>query len=193
MRNDPPLIMPTAYFPPAEWIRTGAAAGAWSVEARENYQKGGWRNRCRIAGPNGPQTLSVPLEKGKHQRKPIREVRISYRRDWWREHEQAIRSAYGRAPYFEFYAEAIFTVGRRRPETLWELNESLLRVILEELGVTSFPVPTIDFVPPGGAEYRWAKDLPPLPAYPQVFTDRFGYQPGLSVLDGLFCLGPGLL
>ncbi|MFT6000059.1 MAG: hypothetical protein ACI81P_002519, partial [Neolewinella sp.] len=74
-----PLLTSTAYFPPAHWFVTAGQCGAWYTEAHENYQKGGWRNRCQIAGPNGVQLLSIPLEKGKHQKKPIQEVRISHR------------------------------------------------------------------------------------------------------------------
>jgi len=30
-----------------------------------------------------------------------------------------------------------------------------------------------------------------IPKYPQVFEDRLGFLPGLSVIDLLFCEGPG--
>lgn len=184
------LLTSTSYFPPAHWLGAAAGAGNWLLEANENYQKGGWRNRCRIAGPNGVQSLTVPLEKGKHQRKPIREVRISYRQDWWREHEQTIRTAYGRSPYFEFYAEDLFAVGRTRPETLWQLNQKLLNAILEFVQFPATPTLTEDFIPHSKPGFLRTDDLPHLSPYPQVFTDRFGYLPGLSVLDALFCLGP---
>ena len=194
MKKGIPLLTSTAYFPPLAWLRAALYAGSWQVEAHENYQKGGFRNRCRIVGPNGVQILSVPLQKGKHQRQPIREVRISYQDDWWRHHEQAIRSAYGRAPYFEFYADAVFAVARRRPATLWELNQQLLETAL---GLISFPVgpePTPAFVAPQRGGFLRPADFPDqlVAPYPQVFTDRHGFTPGLSLLDGLFCLGPGV-
>lgn len=182
---------PTAYFPPAHWFSAAIKAGDWKLEAHENFQKGGVRSRCYIAGPNGVQTLSIPLEKGKHQAKPIQEVKISYQRDWWREHEQSIRTAYGRAPYFEFYAEDMFHVGRQQPASLWELNHSLIETILKLL---QHPVPlstSSTFIRPGTAGAIWPKDVAPsLPSYPQVFTDRYGFLPKLSILDALFCLGP---
>lgn len=186
----PALLTTTAYFPPAHWLVAARTKGGWQIEAHENYQKGGWRNRCRIAGPNGVQTLTVPLEKGKHQKMPIREVQISYRNDWWREHEQAIRTAYGRSPFYEFFAEELFSVARAQPATLWELNQALLGKVLELLRWPVKPELTDDFVPPGSAGYTWPADLPDsLPPYPQVFTDRHGFTSGLSVLDALFCSG----
>lgn len=186
-----PFLSSTAYFPPATWLAAARTSGSWQLAAHENYQKGGWRNRCRIIGPNGLQTLTVPLEKGKHQQLPIHEVRISYRNDWWRAHEQAIRTAYGRAPFYEFYAESIFAVAQARPATLWELNQRLLDEVLQLLHWPVKPVLTDAFVHPAAAGYVRPTDFPAsLSPYPQVFTDRHGFTPGLSVLDALFCLGP---
>lgn len=182
------FLTSTAYFPPLAWFVTAQHKGSWHWEAHENYQKGGWRNRCRIATANGPLLLSVPLTGGKHQQMPIREVEISYRDDWWRVHEQTIRSAYGRAPYFEYYAEEIFTVVRQRPLHLWELNETIINTIGSLLQLTVLPVPTTSYW--GGAAGQ-VPDGTGTP-YPQVFTERFGFIDGLSVLDALFCLGPEL-
>jgi len=194
MKKPPPLLTSTAYLPPAHWFIAASDSGAWRTEAHENYQKGGWRNRCRIAGPNGVQTLTVPLEKGKHRKKPIREVRISYRDDWWREHEQSILTAYGRSPYYEYYAEELFAVARQRPATLWELNQGLLHKVIQLLQWPVSPTLTADFIPPKQEGYLRPADLPAaLAPYQQVFTDRHGYLPGLSVLDALFCLGPQLI
>ncbi|MFT4685725.1 MAG: hypothetical protein ACJATN_002448 [Neolewinella sp.] len=194
MKKQLPLLSTTAYFPPAHWFTGAQDAGAWHVEGHENYQKGGRRNRCLIAGPNGIQTLTVPLEKGKHQRKPIRDVRISYRSDWWREHEQSIRTAYGRSPFYEFYAEEIFAIPRTKPETLWELNQKLTVAISRLLQWPVNQNVTDDFIHPEDPQFSRPNDLPSaLLPYPQVFTDRHGYLAGLSILDALFCLGPGLI
>ena len=184
------FVTSTAYFPPLAWFRAGAQ-GQWKIEAHENYQKGDWRNRCRIATANGPLLLTVPLEGGKHRRMPIREVRISYRNDWWRQHEQSIRSAYGKAPFYEHFAEELFAVARRRPVTLWELNQSLIGVCCELLQLEvpkltdRFSGPPSPF-PPDSYRDPAQASLP----YPQVFSDRHGFLADLSVLDGLFCLGP---
>lgn len=191
MKKVLPLLTSTAYFPPAHWFAAAHQLGDWRIEAHENYQKGGWRNRCRIVGPNGILDLSVPLEKGKHQKKPVREVTISYRNDWWREHEQSIRTAYGRSPYYEFYAEEIFSVARQRPATIWELNEALISKISQLLQLKVPPTSTSDFVFPKDEGFYRPEDLPSsLLPYPQVFSDRFEFTAGLSVLDSLFCLGP---
>ncbi|NJC24878.1 WbqC family protein [Neolewinella antarctica] len=182
-----PLTTPTAYFPPAHWASAGFTAGAWTVEAHENYQRKGFRNRARIAGPNGPLWLTVPLTKGKNQRTPIGEVTIANEYDWRREHEASIRTAYGRSPFYEHYAEAIFTILRLDHQYLLDLNNTLLTSVLALLNPPIGITESTEFI---GADKT--KHLPRLAPYPQVFTDRFGYQPGLSILDALFCLGPAL-
>lgn len=176
----------TAYFPPLDWVVSAARYGTWRWEAHENYQKGGWRNRCRIQTANGPRLLSVPLVGGKHRRTPIREVRISHRTRWWRVHEQSIRSAYGRAPYFEYYADELFAVASRPYERLWDYNLAISHHIITALQLPVKLTVTEAFL---GAD-AGAMKVEGVEPYPQPFTDRYGFTGRLSVLDGLFCLGP---
>ncbi|CAH1000451.1 hypothetical protein LEM8419_01604 [Neolewinella maritima] len=184
------LVTTTAYFPPLEWFVAALASNEWRWEAKENYQKGGWRNRCMILSANGPLRLSVPLLGGKHQQMPIQEVRIDRRTDWQRQHVQSIRSAYGRAPFFEHYGEEVLQLIDSDTDTLWELNCKIAEGLLRLFGASIELLPTEVFR--GGAAGAGYSTPPPLTSYPQVFADRFGYVGGLSVLDGLFCLGPEL-
>ena len=187
--NPPPFVTSTAYFPPLAWVVSALFAGEWQWEAHENYQKGGWRNRCRIASANGPLMLSVPLQGGKHRRMPVREVAISHRTDWQRQHEQSIRSAYGRAPYFEFYAESLFTALHAPAPDLWTLNWGLTQTLLELLDLPITLTTTDSFCAESAGEMPATESVH---RYPQVFQDRHGFLPHLSILDGLFCLGPEL-
>lgn len=190
------LITSTAFLPPVSWYLAALSQGGWQIEAHENFQKGGYRNRCKVATANGDKWLSIPLEKGKHQATPIQEVVISYVTDWPRQHEQTIRSAYGRAPYFEFYADAVFALLHAKPVLLWSLNLSLLELLNTFLQLPIVPEPTQEFIPPGLNEQAMdirnnRAQLPlPTPPYPQLFADRHGFQADLSILDLLFCLGP---
>ena len=182
------LTTTTAYFPPAAWFLAARRRGSWHWEAHENYQKGGWRNRCRIAAANGPLLLSVPLAGGKHARQPVGEVRISHRTDWQRQHAQTIRSAYGRAPYFEHYGpDLLETLLTPQPRLLWELNLRLTRHLLRALGWPLDVSPTEEFL---GGDAGSGPSPEGIGPYPQVFSERHGFLDGLSVLDALFCLGP---
>ena len=184
------LATSTAFYPPLAWFLAAVRRGRWEWEAHENYQKGGWRNRCLIAGANGALRLTVPLEGGKHQQMPIREVRISYHSDWQRQHAQAIRSAYGRSPYFEYYGEGLLEVAARPATFLWDYNLSLTRKIIELLRLPVALSASDDF---RGGDAGAGVGVTGLPTYPQLFQDRHGFLDGLSVLDGLFCLGPELM
>lgn len=183
-----PFITPTAYFPPANWFAVAARSGTWQLEAHENYQRKGWRNRALIAGPNGLLRLSLPLEKGKNQQMPIREVKLVQEYDWQREHEASIRTAYGRSPFYEYYAEGIFSIIREEQSNLFKLNKALISRIIDLLNLPIELRETDDFLGPATS-----KSMPELAPYQQVFTDRFGFQGGLSVLDALFCLGPSFV
>lgn len=185
----PPLLTTTAYLPPFSWFLAALDDGHWQWEAHENYQKGGHRNRCRIASANGPLLLSIPLTGGKHQQMPIREVRIDHRQDWQRQHAQTIRSAYGRAPYYEFYADDLFEVAAQRPPFLWDYNLALTQHLLTTLQLPVDLSFTSHFRGAAAGANQSTRQPDP---YRQVFEERYGFLPNLSILDALFCLGPEL-
>lgn len=172
------------YLPPVSWCAAAWNSEALVVEAHEHYQKGSLRNRCHIAGPNGVQRLSIPLEKGKHQQVPIREVRIAYDENWQRQHWRSISTAYGNAPYYEHYAEDLAPFYEKRFVFLFDYNLDLLTFILQkklawpgEIRISEF------YEAPAAVEYGMTR------RYPQVFEEKHGFLPDLSVLDLLFCCG----
>ncbi len=168
------------------------------VDRHEHYQKRSFRNRYEILTGQGRYTLSIPLRKGKHQGQRITEVRIAYDRPWIHKHLHTIRSAYGRAPYFEIYFPTLEQLYRSCPSHLFEWNLNALRWCMDALQwdlsyrlSDTFHATSTDVV----EVYRdvlTPRNAPqiPLPPYPQVFEDRFGFVTNLSVLDLIFNLGP---
>ena len=162
-----------------------------------------FRNRCLIASVNGIQELSIPLEGGRDQRLLMKDLRISYREDWQRKHWGAIYSAYGRSPWFEYYRQELQQFFQNRDTFIVDWNMKFLLWANRQLGIS----PQIQFTgsyvkdyPPG--EYLDLRDwfrpqnrlmsgLDKLPRYRQVFEDRTGFLPGVSILDLLCCEGPG--
>jgi hypothetical protein len=185
------VILPIAYLPPTAWFASAnQAVGVlhpsteMSIEAHEHFQKGTIRNRCLIAGPNGIQTLSIPLRKGKNQQQPICDVRIADDEPWQRNHWRSIQAAYGSAPFFEHYAEVLQPFYTLKSEYLFEYNLQLIQCLLKAFRLPLELQLTEAY---RGAVIDFPIDVPP---YPQVFQDRFGYRSGLSALDILMCSGP---
>ena len=128
------------------------------IEACENYQKQSYRNRCHFYSASGLQSLSFPVvhENGTHAL-PITGIRVDYSRPWLLQHKRAIISAYRTSAFFEYYQDELFAVMDRRPDTLWELNMSLIRFFLDKLGLPVELRPTSEFTvysgicPPSGS------------------------------------------
>jgi len=193
-------LLELPYWPPVSWLTFAWHSEALWLEACENYQKGSFRNRCHIAGPNGLQRLSIPLEKGKHQQTAIRDVRIANRDAWQTQHWRSIATAYGNAPFFEHLEADVAAFYNRQYRFLFDFNLEILEFILNWIAcpvdirlTTGYqekaPNPLLDLrnaispkatTPPG-----WFR----AEVYPQVFLERHGFLPDLSALDLLFCCG----
>lgn len=171
-----------------------------TLEAHETYQKRSLRNKCMIMGVNGPLTLTVPLLKGKHDNKFITEVEISYHDSWVGDMLHALRSAYGAAPYFDFYYPELEDILRSKHQYLWTLNEDMRALMINRCGLADIQFIESE-VYQKNYEEPWLdirgkklKDYKPKQSgeqgYAQVFEDRHGFVSGLSIIDALFCLGP---
>lgn len=167
-----------------------------TIEIFENYQKGSYRNRCHIVGANGVMALSIPLEKGKHQQTPIKEVKINYSENWHIKHWQSIKSAYGRAPFWEFYEEQFHAIYQKKHVYLPDFNLELFELCFKILKIKS----TIHFTKEYKKDYLEENILDLrntilpnqtiiLPKYPQLFEERHGFVSNLSVFDLIMTTG----
>lgn len=203
------MLLASAYFPPVEYFALlardfipGSPAGDTSIyiEACEHFVKQSWRTRCRILGPNGPEILQVPVV---HDgTRLMRDLRVEYSTPWMVRTERTLEAAYQSSPFFEHYADGLFAILESQPGTLLELNTALTRHILDRLGIDVPLRLTEAYVPEGGVpdDYRSVihpkrdntvlRDLGLGRPYYQVFSQKFGFTPGLSILDLLFNEGP---
>ena len=129
------IILELQYLPSISFFTKLQEYDCVLLEAHENYSKGSYRNRCHIAAVNGLQRLSVPLKKGKNRQQNIREVQIAYDEAWQAQHWTAIQSAYGNAPFFEFYSEELQPFFRTKYQFLWDLNLALLNKLIALVGI----------------------------------------------------------
>jgi len=192
------MLIELQTFPPIYVMSLMAGRETVHVEYCENYQKGGFRNRYQIAGPNEVQSLTVPLLKGKHQKQPVTDVEISYIQPWHKQHLQAIKTAYGKSPFFIYYYETLAGLFLSQPKYLLDFNIKALEWVIRTLGLSVILTPTTSYMRPADGwtdDYRNiirpdSTSLNNHREYSQVFEDRFGFRPGLSVLDLIFCAGP---
>lgn len=195
-----PLVS-LAYAPPVAWFALLWPCDTAMLETQENYQKGSLRNRCYIAGPNGLQRLSIPLLKGKNQQQALRDVRLAAGEPWQRQHWRSLRTAYGNAPYWQHYADALAPFYERKFTFLIDFNLELLAWLGDKLRFPCRLQPSETYAPkpagPPAADYRDALpeepgQIPPWFApspYPQVFQEKHGFLGNLSAFDLLFCTG----
>ncbi len=194
------MLLTTAYFPPIEYFALLAKYSVVYMEACENYQKQSWRNRCQILTANGVESLNVPVvhENGTFSL-PIKEIRVEYTTPWVLRTERAIESAYSSSPFFIYYKDALFSVLDSHPATLWELNRSIIDFFCAKIGISPSILETADYSQ-AAEDYRELihpkrentimQDLGLERPYWQVFRDKFGFVPGLSIMDLLFNEGP---
>ncbi len=99
-------LLSTTYFGPVQWYQK-LNRHRCIIEQHDNFVKQTYRNRCVIASANGPQTLTVPIERYDGMKCAMRDIRISDHGNWRHLHWQALVSAYGETPFFEYYADDI--------------------------------------------------------------------------------------
>lgn len=132
-------------LPSLDFFRCCVSADALCLEAHETYQKGGFRNRYFIETSQGPLEMSIPLQGGRSVRALIQEVKVDDRLPWRWNHLQSIETAYRSTPYYEFLAPELKEILLMPTDSLWELNEALLRWVWSVLRWDQFIGKTTDF------------------------------------------------
>ena len=132
-----------------------------------------------------------------------RDTRISDHGNWRHLHWNAIRSAYGESPFFEFYADDLAPFFERRWTFLTDFNDEICALMCQLLDITPHLQPTTCFLTAEECANRHIHDFRdairpkhPLPdpsfqpqRYYQVFEGENGFLPNLSILDLLMNCG----
>ena len=172
-------------------------AGNILIERYDHYNKRTYRNRFKIISPNGIQTVSIPV---KHKRTSpfFKDLQIAYDINWTGRLKNTLRTCYGSAPFFPYFADDIFDIFEKKHRFLFDLNNELRRYIFDTLDIKAKVNYTSRYMqyPTAGFKDLRDKYLPvnshksSLPYYyPQVFEYKYGFIPGMSILDYLFNAG----
>lgn len=164
-----------------------------------NYQKQTFRNRMTIYGANGKLQLNVPVIFSQKERSLYKDVKIFNEEKWQSNHWKSFESAYKTSPYFEFYEDELRPLYEKQFDYLLDFNLESFDVICECLQLeitieksTFFEKPSINKTDYRHLAERKSKGFH-LESYTQVFHDKHGFIPNLSILDLLFNEGPNAL
>lgn len=208
------VLLSSAYFAPIQWYQKLNRYDNVTVEAHDSFIKQTYRNRCLIATTAGVQALTVPVERGtdgaadgdgaQSRKCMMKDVRISDHGNWRHLHWNALQSAYGESPFFEFYADDVRPFFERRWTFLYDFNMEICSKMCDLIGISPDIGTTDEYIPAddgrldGTADFREViRPKHPLPdpsftprRYYQVYEDKHGFLPNLSILDLLFNMGP---
>ena len=205
-------LLSTTYFGPVQWYQKLYRHEAVEIEQWESFLKQTYRNRCLIATTQGIQALTVPVERrqesgDRSQENTIRDIRISDHGNWRHLHWNALVSAYGESPFFEYYQDDIYPFFEGRWAYLFDFNEAIREKMCELLDIQPIVSFTQSWKDSDDSEYSENSDFSdyreainpkhpqpdpdfkPKPYY-QVYRQKHGFLPNLSILDLLFNMGP---
>ena len=190
-------IFPLFYLPTIECFNKMKHAERVIIERFEHFPKQTYRNRTSIHSANGKLDLIVPVLKGANVHTAIKDVKISYDFDWQRLHWLSIQTSYRSSAFFEFYEHEFAPFYEKRFEFLFDYNEALLSLMFKllKLNINVSYTESYEKQYPDYTDFRETIH-PKIPSgfqtrsYFQVFEDRNGFMPNLSIVDLLFNQGP---
>lgn len=191
------VLLSSCYLAPIDYYALLDRSGYATIEIGNNYQKQTYQNRCHIAGANGMLTLSIPVMKPAKEEATMRDIRIADHGNWQHLHWNAIVSAYRSTPFFQYYEDEFRPLYEKKKRYLHDFNEELRLLVCRLIGIETEAIITDTYTtdsPTGifdSREIIHPKRSSPFqtPRYYQVFANKNGFIPGLSIIDLLFNMG----
>lgn len=201
-------LLSSTYFGPVQWYQKLHRYDRCLIEQHDNFVKQTYRNRCVIPTTNGLQALSIPVscpEGNQLSKTPMQDIRISDHGNWRHIHWHALCSAYGESPFFMYYEDDLRPFFERKWTFLIDFNMAITEKMTELLDIrpqiqltTAFQ--PIDTCTENARQNSLTDDFrdairPKHPGldsdfiarpYYQVYQQKHGFQPNMSILDLLF-------
>ena len=204
-------LLSSTYFGPIQWYQKLNRYDECLIERHESFIKQTYRNRMLIPTTNGPLSLTIPTNHNTSL--AMKDIRISDHANWRHVHWNALLSAYGESPFFEYYQDDIRPFYEKKYEFLFDFNMEITEKMIELLDIrpkisitneyflseerkvkreefNSFTNHKVESIKDFREAIRPKKPLPDAEfeskRYYQVYEQRFGFQPNMSILDLLF-------
>lgn len=192
------LLLPAFYLPPVSYFQVIQQSDQpLLIERFEHFPKQTYRTRAKIATANGVLNLIVPIIHGRKDHVPMKDTRINHDFNWQRLHWLSIQTAYRSSAYFEFYEDDFIRFYEQKHDFLFDFNLEQLQLILKCLKINrsleltdaySSRVEPVDYREVIHPKKPFLEQEPK--PYYQVFEDKHGFLPDLSIVDLLFNQGP---
>lgn len=185
------LVHPT-YFPSISHYVAMLQADSITFEVEDNFQKQTNRNRMYIYSPNGIQMLNIPVKHSPQKHQKYKDVKIENAFGWQKNHFKSLEAAYRTSPFFEYFEDDILPIFEKEKHFLMDLNFEIFETLNNCLGINLPFSKTEEYF----HEVENHTDLRSLAngkkdsfindSYTQVFEEKEGFIPNLSILDLLF-------
>lgn len=198
MSSTETTILSSAYLAPVELYAKLSLSERIIFDPHEHYIKQTYRNRCIIATANGPQSLIIPVKKPNGNHTKVKDIIIDYAEPWQKLHWGAIMSAYSNSPFLLYYQDALEPFYQKQFKFLFDYNQQLQDMVLGFLKIKpqiEIADNYIENLTPKMLDLRSTftpkkKAEMDFPSYIQVFSEKHGFFPNLSILDLLLNEGP---
>lgn len=165
------------------------------IEVNDSFPKQTYRNRAYLLTSNKVQSLIVPVKYKNGS--PTKDVTIEYSQRWIKDHWGAFYSAYGKAPFYEYFSEDFLKLWEQHHNFLVDLNLNFIELTFKLLQLPINIKLTDQFCKICENDFRNIIN-PKKPfadrkiysaySYPQLFGDTF--VPNLSIVDLIMNEGP---
>jgi hypothetical protein len=135
---------------------------------------------------------------GGSQKKKTKDTLIDHTTAWQNQHLKSLQIAYRNSPFYEFYEDDMLPIFTKKHKYLIDLNIDTHLFIADALQIDDSYLKTTTFSGTIAKDYRHLANAKKelnieFHKYVQVFDDKHGFIPNLSILDLLFMEGPNTI